>query len=150
MAERKGRPSKYESRVKPYLKEIKEWRVVMTEEQIAETLGISYSSFRSYKNKYEELQQALEIGKRHLVADLMSTMIKLAKGYSYDEVEVIEDEKNGKTKKVKTRVQPPNVVAIDKLLKNLDPENWTDKPREVDLKEKEFQFQKEKFEKNEW
>lgn len=146
----KGRPSRYDSRVKPYLKEIKEWRVTMTEEQIAETLGVGYSTFRNYKDEHPELVKALEIGKRKLVANLMSSMVKLATGYQYDEVEVTEDEKNGKTVKTKTKIQPPNVVAIDKLLKNLDPENWTDKPREIIIKEKELEFQKEKFEKTDW
>lgn len=146
----KGRPSRYDSRVKPYLKEIMEWRVTMTEEQIAETLGVGYSTFRNYKDEHPELVKALEIGKRKLVANLMSSMVKLATGYQYDEVEVTEDEKNGKTVKTKTKIQPPNVVAIDKLLKNLDPENWTDKPREIIIKEKELEFQKEKFEKTDW
>ena len=145
-----GRPSKYESMVKPYLSEIKDLRLQMSEEQIAETLGVSYSTFRKYKDEHPELVKALEIGKKKLIANLMSTMIKLANGYTYDEIEVKESEKDGITTITKTKTQPPNITAIDKLLKNLDPENWTDKPREILIREKEFEFQKERFEKSEW
>lgn len=150
MARKKGRPGQYDTKVKPYLKDIKEWRVTMTEEQIAETLSISYSTFRKYKNEHPELEKALEIGKRKLVANLMSTMVKLAQGFQYDEVEVIQSPKDGTIRKTKTKTQPPNVIAIDKLLKNLDPDNWTDKPREMLIKEREFEFQKEKFDKQDW
>ena len=53
-----GRKSKYEDNVKPYLKEVKEWRKIgVTEEKIAERLGISVASLNEYKKKYPEFSE---------------------------------------------------------------------------------------------
>ena len=44
-----ARPSNYDTRVKPHLEKIRQMRTDMTEEQIAKTLGVDYSTFRNYK-----------------------------------------------------------------------------------------------------
>ena len=62
-----GRPQKYHDCVEPYLAEIKKMALTMTEEQIAKTLGVSYSSFRKYKGQHEELQEALKKGENRLL-----------------------------------------------------------------------------------
>ena len=51
-----GRKGKYETNVKPYFEEIKEWCRTMTEKQIAEKLGVGESTFAAYKNQHPELK----------------------------------------------------------------------------------------------
>lgn len=52
--------SRYDTRVEPRLKEIEAWcRDGVSEEQIAKNLGVAYSTFRSYKEKYPALSAVL-------------------------------------------------------------------------------------------
>ena len=55
-----GAKSKYETNIKPYLKEIrKKIKEGVTESEIAKALGISVASLNNYKLKYPELKEAL-------------------------------------------------------------------------------------------
>ena len=49
-----GRKGKYETHIKPFLPAILEMRRTMTERQIAEKLGIAYSTFSKYKDQFPE------------------------------------------------------------------------------------------------
>ena len=61
--------SKYETDVEPRFIEIEAWkRDGLTDEQIAKNLGIAYSSFREYKNKYSAFSAVLKKGKE--IADI--------------------------------------------------------------------------------
>ena len=52
---------KYLENVESKLDEVKAWaRDGFTEEEIAEKLGIAYSTFRDYKNKYSALSAVLK------------------------------------------------------------------------------------------
>ena len=53
--------SKYDTHVKDKLILVEGWaRDGLTEEQIARNLGISYSTFKDYKNKHSALLTALK------------------------------------------------------------------------------------------
>ena len=65
---------KYGSHVKPYLGDITKWCGTMTEKQMAEKLGIAYSSCCKYKNDHMELSEAIKKGRQNLVAELKSTL----------------------------------------------------------------------------
>lgn len=151
MAKKKiGRPDKYDTHVKPYLNKIKKLVLTMTEEQIAQTLGISYSAFRKYKTMHPELEDALVIGKRELVAELKSILIDKARGYTYDETETItEAGKPVKTKTV-TKTALPDTASINLLLKNLDKENWANDPQMIEIRKAELEFKKKQFDSNNW
>ena len=57
---------KYETNIKPYMKEIEDWaRHGASEKEIAGNLGVAYSTFRRYVKKDQELQAALTRGKHH-------------------------------------------------------------------------------------
>ena len=47
----KGRPGKYETNVEPYLEKISQMCLDMTEEQIAKSLHINYSTFLRQNSK---------------------------------------------------------------------------------------------------
>lgn len=58
--------NKYETNIKPYVKEIEDWtRRGASEKEIACNLNVAYSTFRRYVKKDQELQAALTRGKRH-------------------------------------------------------------------------------------
>lgn len=58
--------NKYETNIKPYVKEIEDWaRKGASEKEIAGKLNVAYSTFRRYVKKDQELQAAITRGKRH-------------------------------------------------------------------------------------
>ena len=126
----------------------------MTEEQIATTLGISMSSWKRYKKKNEPLRTKLQRGKKELVIDLRSALIRKALGYDYTEVKEKQEIVNGsltvtESLKITKHVQP-DVAAINLLLKNYDRENWANDPQMLELRKKEIELQEKKIEQNEW
>ena len=145
-----GRPDKYKTNVKPYLKEIKEMAMYMTEKQIAETLGVAYSSFRVYKKKHKDLVEALKKGRQELITDLRSILIKRAKGFTYEEKKVTK--KNGVIVKeeIFTKASAPDVAAINLALKNYDADNWSNDPQAMKLKQEELELKKLKLESEDW
>ena len=152
----RGRPNKYKTHVEPYLEQIKDLALTMTEEQIAETLGVAYSSFRVYKQQYSALNDALQKGRKDLVAELKSVLIKKAKGFIYEEKTIIE-EINPETgemeivrRETKIKYAQPDVAAGNLLLKNYDKENWANDPQALELRRKELELNERKLEANEW
>ncbi|MGF7049144.1 5-methylcytosine-specific restriction endonuclease McrA [Paenibacillus sp. DS2015] len=82
-----GRKTKYHTHVEPKLLLIAAWaRDGFTEEQTAIKLGLAYSTFRTYKDKYPALSAALKRGQE--VADVMveNSLFKRAMGYQFEEV----------------------------------------------------------------
>ena len=152
----RGRPNKYKTHVEPYLDKIKEMALTMTEEQIAETLGVAYSSFRTYKQQYPALNEHLKKGRKDLVCELRSTLIKKAKGFVYEERKVIE-ELNPETgeleivrKETTFKYAQPDVAAGNLLLKNYDAEHWANDPQMLRIREKELELKERQIENNEW
>lgn len=145
-----GTPNKYFSNVEPYLEEISQMALNMTEEQIAKELGVAPSSFRSYKHKYPALVDALKKGRRQLVMDLKSTLIQKAKGYNYTEKKQVYENGELVREEVYTKAALPDTGSIHLLLKNLDPEHWAENPQALELKKQELELQKEKMEFQNW
>ena len=148
-----GRKNKYESHVKPFLKQIEEWYQLETEEQIAKKLGVSVASFENYKNKYSELREALKNGKRSLIEELKSTLKKKAKGFTYTEIKTSirqDGEKEIKIIEKYEKYAQPDTGAIHLLLKNLD-ESWrNDDKATVDLKREKLELDRQKAENDNW
>ena len=134
-----GRPNLYETLVKPRLSEIEEWVTTMNQEQIAEQLGVNESTFRKYKKKYPELQQAMIDGHKKLVTELKATLKQKAKGYYY--TRVVERNK---------KYAQPDLGSICALLKNYDPEWHNDDVKTMELKERQVALAEEKVEQSKW
>ena len=146
----KGRPGLYKKKVEPYLSEIAQMALTMTEEQIAKTLGVGWSTFRGYKQLYPALTDALKSGRAKLVMELKSAMIQRAKGFSYEERKrvvkngvVVQDE-------IYTKAALPDVASMNLLLKNYDKDNWANDPQTLELKRQELELQKLKIEEGSW
>ena len=122
----------------------------MTEEQIAATLGVAYSSFRVYKKQYPALENSLKKGRFELVLELRSALIKRAKGFKYAETkETIE---NGIVTKIEKTVKTalPDVAALNLALKNYDKDNWSNDPQVLDLRKKELKLREQQIKANDW
>lgn len=150
MAKNRGRPSKYKKHVEPYLDKIEQMALTMTEKQIAETLGVGYTSFREYKRQYPALNDALKKGRADLVMELRSTLIRRAKGFQYEEKKIIKEggEVVQEIHAIKSAL--PDVAALNLLLKNYDRENWANDPQSLELRKKELELRERQVEANEW
>lgn len=145
-----GRKNKYETHVKPHLKDIPKWYETMTEGQIAKKLGIAPSTFELYKIKYPELVDCLCRGKEILVDDLKDSLRKKAKGFYYTETKrtFVENDKGEQISGVKVeqteKYAAPDTGAIHLLLKNLDDDWRNDDKATVDLKREKLELDKQK------
>ena len=128
-----GRKPKYQEYVEPRLQEIRQWRMSgKTEPDIAKMLGIAYSSFKEYKNKYTALSAVLKEAKQLLVEDLEISLFELAKGGIKTKTTKRIFIKRGE-ELVLDRVEEteqvslPSIPALVFSLKNLAPEKFQDK-----------------------
>ena len=129
-----GRKSKYQTHVEPKLFEVECWaRDGLIDEQIAKNLGVAYSTFRTYIDKFPALSAALKKGKEVIDYEVENALLKRALGYNYKEVtqERIFNEELGMfdlttTKVVKKEVVPDTTAQIF-WLKNRKPVEWRDK-----------------------
>lgn len=130
-----NKKGKYYTHVEPKLFLVECWaRDGLTDEQIAKNLGIAYSTFRDYKNKYSALSAALKKGKEVVDFEVENALLKRALGYKYNEitqepVEVGEGITILQTTKIVTKYAPPDTTAQIFWLKNRKPDKWRDKPK---------------------
>lgn len=149
MAKKRGRKCKYVTHIKPNLEQIKNWvEMGATERQIANQLGIAYSTFNDYKNKFSELSEVLK-GKdmTRLIEELRGALVKKALGFEYKEKKeyIKEDPLTGsKTKymEITTKQSLPDTTAIFGAL-NLYDENYVKDKASHELKKEELELRKE-------
>lgn len=118
---------------KDNLKLLEAWaRDGLTDEQIANNIGIKRPTLYDWKKKYSDISNALKKGKEVVDIEVENALLQRALGYSYDEVtrERIIDE-NGKermieTKRVTKHVTPDTTAQIF-WLKNRKPDEWRDR-----------------------
>lgn len=120
---------KYEEWLEPDgLLRLEAWaRDGLTDEQIANNMGISRVTLYEYKNKYPNISNALKRGKEVIDIEVENALYKRAVGYTCVEKKVEESEKDGK--KIITTIKeiPPDVTAQIFWLKNRKPKDWRDK-----------------------
>ena len=129
-----GRPTKYFTHVEPRLIEVEGWaRDGLSDEQIAKNLGVAYSTFKTYKQKYSALSAALAKNKAIADREVENALFKKATGYERKltqqkitkDGEIIEYEQ--------TIYIQPDVTAQKFWLVNRKPEMWSDK-QDLDIK----------------
>lgn len=153
-----GNKSKYETFVKPYLKDISKWTEDLTDAEIAQKLKISARSFATYKKNYPDLKQALDDGKKRLAQELKETLKKKAKGFYYEETKITKihnpdaDAEPEWIEKIEInrKYAQPDTGAAHLLLKNIDP-NWrNDDAETMKIKKKQVELQAQKLEQDNW
>lgn len=110
----------------------------LTNEDIYKNMGISFSTFRRWRNDYEQFAEALKKGRDVADRIVENALYKRATGYFYEEVTkesvAVYDETTGvctgyemkETKRI-TRHVPPDTTAQIYWLKNRKPYEWRDK-----------------------
>lgn len=100
----------------------------LTDELIAEKLGIATSTLYEYKKKYSEFSEALKRGKDVIDRQVENALLKRALGYAYVETtrELDNDGRLVVTKEVTKEVNPDTTAQIF-WLKNRKPKSWRDK-----------------------
>lgn len=142
-----GRPSKYETDVKPHLDEVrKAVEAGATNEEVAKALGINVSTLCAYKVKFKEFSDAFTRGREQVIFDIKAALLKKALGYEYEEEKRVgKKDKDGENivcfERYK-RHMPPSETAAAMLLRNYDKE-WLDKDNtSTDLKRQEVELRK--------
>lgn len=127
-----GRPSKYESHVKPKLLLIGAWaRDGLTDADICKNLDVSQDSFIQYKKEYPELIESLKRNKEEADIIIENELYEKAKGkiMSLNKVKVLND---GTLIPYEEEVYiPGDTTAQIFWLKNRKPQAWRDK-QEID------------------
>lgn len=113
----------------------------LTDEQIAQNMGIAYSTLRSWRDKFSAISAVLKKGKEVVDRQVENALLKRALGYEYTETtrEAVKDPDTGDvemrvTKKVTKQVVPDTTAQIF-WLKNRKPDKWRDKPGYEDTSE---------------
>lgn len=101
----------------------------LTDEQIANNIGISVSCLNNWKNKYVEILESLKRGKEVIDRQVENALLKRALGYEYTETtrEYIPELDEMKTTKKVTKQVAPDTTAQIFWLKNRKPDKWRDK-----------------------
>ena len=155
---KRGAKSKYETLVKPHLKEINEKvRQGVTEAAIAKALGISVASLNNYRNKYPEFAEALSKDKgADVLQDLLNAGIEAAKG-SYKENEqtiyTMDEDGNPVIEKVIVNKiwQPPNPSLNKFYVQNFGKaQGFSNDPLQHELKKQKQEFDQKLEEKKNW
>lgn len=140
-----GRPSKLESHVLPRLDEIYEWmKAGYTDDSIAKSLSIGYSTWMKYKAEIVELKEVATRARLHKSCLVMNAQYEKAKGIkekvpkAFKLKEIIYDDKGKKQSEIEHLEYgeeyiyvPPDVNAADLFLRNNDPSYKSAKSAEI-------------------
>lgn len=99
----------------------------LTDEQIAENIGINVGTLYDWKNKYPNIAESLKDGKDVADRQVENALFKSALGYTFDEVtKELKDDELVVTKVIHKEVQP-NTTAQIFWLKNRKRLEWRDR-----------------------
>ncbi len=171
---KRGRKNKYETVVKPNFSKIIKWlENGATERQVAENLGVGYSTFEKYKAENLEFQELIKNSRRAVIQELRGALIKRAIGFEYKETKVVTEQiaipkflqealyeagfdvgditqiKNTRTETM-TKQALPDVAALNLALKNYDSDNWANDPQMMKIREKELKLREKQIDNNSW
>lgn len=100
----------------------------LTDEQLAEKMGIGTRTLYDWKLRYPQISQSLKKGKEIVDIQVENALLKRALGYDYQE-EKIERLSEDSVKVTQTlKHVPADVGAVAFWLKNRRPDKWRDKP----------------------
>lgn len=99
----------------------------LTDEQIAQNMGICRDTLIEWKKKYPDISDTLKKGKEVVDIQVENALLKRALGYSYIESST-ENSGNSVKQKITQKHVAPDVTALIFWLKNRRPDKWRDKP----------------------
>ena len=126
-----GRPTKYNKEFHPLLAEALASKG-LTEDKIAEKMGVSLKTIANWKNEHEEFLHALKAGKEEPDDLVEKSLFARATGYTFDSEKIVVlslgQGLGSETERVPIKEHcPPDVTAQIFWLKNRRPDRWRDK-----------------------
>ena len=103
----------------------------LTDEQIANNIGIRRPTLYDWKKSHPDISDALKKGKEVVDREVESALLKRAKGYETVETTTVEDA-DGTTERTVVKQIPPDTTAAIFWLKNRKPDKWRDR-KETEL-----------------
>lgn len=143
---KRGRPNAWTDKIEPRKDEILSWaKAGATNAEIAEALGIGYSTFLDHVSKNVEFSDSLKQARLSGVPAVKLALYKRALGFEYEEVKTsmrVDEDGEKKQYVEKTRKQAlPDVGAIQTFLRNCcddfrdrDKSTYDFKQLEIELK----------------
>lgn len=102
----------------------------LTDEQIANNMGVRRETLYDWKKKHPNISNALKRGKEVVDIQVENALLKRALGYEYTEEKVEISEKDGRKVTQTVKHVAPDTTAQIFWLKNRRPEKWRSEPRE--------------------
>lgn len=99
----------------------------LTDEQIAEKIGIHRDTLNEWKKKYPDISDTLKKGKEVVNLQVENALLKRALGYEYEEISKKYESGTLTEKKVTIKQVIPDTTAQIFWLKNRRPDKWKDK-----------------------
>jgi hypothetical protein len=129
-----GRPSVYETKIKPKLHIINILRASGTEyTEIAQLLGVSIRTIHQHKADIEEFSHSIKNGNDKLILSLEKNLYSLAQGtYKQVRTKTVYDSQGGvRTKEVTEEYGKPELGALIFALTNIASDTWKNKREET-------------------
>ncbi|WP_163580074.1 helix-turn-helix domain-containing protein [Gracilibacillus saliphilus] len=125
MTKKGGRPSKWDEIMDDSkLTLVEGWkRDGLSDKQVAENLGVSYTVLKEWKKKYPSFATAIKKGKEVSDYELENALHKRARGYYYTEQTITNA---GEVVEI-TKYEHPNPTSLIFALKNRIPKKYRDK-----------------------
>ena len=99
----------------------------LIDKQIAQNIGVAYSTFREWVKKFPALSASLKRGKEVVDRQVENALFKSAIGYEYTEITKELTDSGMKVTKRVTKQVAPNPTSAIFWLKNRKPDEWRDK-----------------------
>ena len=100
----------------------------LTDEQLAEKMGIGTRTLYDWKSRYPQISQALKKGKEIVDTRVENALLKRALGYDFQEERIERSGKDGVKVTQTLKHIPGDTTAQIFWLKNRRPDRWRDKP----------------------
>lgn len=128
---------KYQEWLEPEgLLKIEGWaRDGLTDEQIANNMGIATSTLYEWKNAHSEISESLKRGKEVIDRQVENALLKRALGYEYEEISEKYELGILTERKVTKKQVVPDTTAQIFWLKNRKPADWRDKRNSDDIED---------------
>ncbi|MGK0562950.1 helix-turn-helix domain-containing protein [Enterococcus faecalis] len=99
----------------------------LTDEQIAQNIGISRSTLNEWKKRFPDIKDTIKKGKEVVDRQVENALFKSAVGYEYTEITKELTDSGMKVTKRVTKQVAPNPTSAIFWLKNRKPDEWRDK-----------------------